>query len=108
MRLRTILTGGAAAGAFALMLTAAQAAPLGAGGTDLKSGATAAPVEKAAYRRCWFRNGVRYCRWFDDDYGYYDYDTPYYGYGPGFGFYFGGGHGGHFHGGHFHGGGHHR
>jgi len=69
--------------------------------------ATAGPaIEKTAYRRCWWRDGVRVCRWIghpdygdDDDYGYYG---PSYGVGPFIGFGFGGGrfHGGHFHSGH--------
>ena len=89
----------------AFVVTAAQAAPLAGVASDLKAGVSANPnIEKAAYRRCWIRYGVRHCRWvgyYDDDY-YYD-DGPYYGYGPGIGFFFGG-RGGHFHGGHFHGG----
>jgi len=77
-----------------------QAAPLS--GSELKAGTAAASnIEKAAYRRCWWRHGYRVCRWvgypyYDDDYGYY---RPYYGYGPSFGFRFGGG-GHRFHGHH--------
>jgi len=78
----------------------AQAAPIS--GNELKAGiAATANIEKAAYRRCWWRHGYRVCRWvgypyYDDDYGYYG---PYYGYGPSFSFRFGGG-GHHFHGHH--------
>jgi hypothetical protein len=107
---KTITGGTAAAAAFVLMAATAQASPLLGSGSALQTGPTSlSGVEKAAYRRCWIRNGTRYCRWVDDGYGYYDYGYggPYYGYGPGVGFSFGG-RGGHFHGGHFHGGGHHR
>src|SRR5215831_8244470 len=81
----------------------ASATPLAGAGSELKS-ATAPAVEKAAYRRCWWRDGYRVCRWIGDHYyddGYYDdgYYGPYFGFGPGIGFGFGGGHGGHFHGG---------
>lgn len=83
-----------------------QAAPLSAPGLKADSG-VGTTVEKAAYRRCWWRHGERVCRWVgyrsyydDDDYGYYGYG-PYYGFGPSIGFRFGGG-GGHFHGGHHH------
>jgi hypothetical protein len=97
----------AATGAFTW---SAAATPLSGAGSELRT-ATAPAVEKAAYRRCWWRDGVRVCRWVGDYYyddGYYDdgYYGPYFGFGPGIGFGFGGGrfHGGHFHGGH----GHHR
>jgi hypothetical protein len=84
----------------------AQAAPLdGVAGDVAATANQATAVEKAAYRRCWWRYGVRHCRWY---YGYcgggYD---PYYDYGPGVGLFFGGG-GGHFHGDHGGHGGHHR
>jgi hypothetical protein len=97
----------AAAGSFTW---GAAATPLSGAGNELKA-ATAPAAEKAAYRRCWWRDGYRVCRWVGGDYydnGYYDdgYYGPYVGFGPGIGFGFGGGH---FHGGHFHGGhGHHR
>jgi hypothetical protein len=102
----------AAAGVLTVMAATAQAAPLLGTGNDLKIGAVNAfNVEKAAYRRCWIRHGVRHCRWigYYDDYGY-GY-APYYGYGPGIGFglpFIGFGWGGHHHGG-YHGGhgGHH-
>src|SRR5215470_9000346 len=101
----------AAAAAIGTFAMTAHAAPLGGVTGDVNAKADqATAVEKAAYRRCWLRYGVRHCRWY---YGYYDGDYypygdygPTYGYGPGVGFFFGGG-GGHFHGGHFHGG-HHR
>lgn len=96
--------GVAAAIALGAFSVSAQAAPATG---DLKATAgTGSGVEKAAYRRCWWSDGVRRCRWIYDDYGYYDdgdYGYPYYGYGYGPGFYFGGGRGhGHFHGGHGH------
>jgi hypothetical protein len=94
----------AATGAFT---SGAAATPLSGAGSELKT-ATAPVVEKAAYRRCWWRHGYHVCRWvggyYDDGYyddGYYGYG-PYVGFGPSIGFGFGGGHGGHFHGGHGH------
>jgi hypothetical protein len=45
-------------------------------------------VEQVNYRRCWWHNGHRRCRWVGDSYGY----------GPGVNLYFGGGgHRGHGH-----------
>ena len=71
-----------ASGAFALALgflaAPASAAPLGAM-DGIRSGDAASAVEQASYRRCWWRNGHRHCRWVDD------------GYGPGVNLYFGGG-----------------
>ena len=100
---KLIIRAAAAAAAIGAIATSAQAAPLGGVARDVGAAAgQATAVEKAAYRRCWLRYGVRHCRWY---YGYYDegYDPYYYDYGPGVGFSFGGG-GGHGHGGH---GGHH-
>ena len=102
---KLIIRAAAVAGAIA---TSAQAAPLSGVAGDVKAKAgQATAVEKAAYRRCWVRYGVRHCRWYYGYYdgGYYDYG-PAYGYGPDIGFFFGGG-GGHFHGGHGGHGGHH-
>jgi hypothetical protein len=101
MKLNGLYCGAAAAVTLALTATTPQAAPLSGAGNELNDGS--AIVQKAAYRRCWIRYGVRHCRWVDY---FYDDDYPYYGYGPDIGFFFGG-HGGHFHGGHFHGGHHH-
>jgi hypothetical protein len=123
MRMRLSLMAVSTALAAGLTAGAVQAAPFaGNAGSAVHANAeTSALVQKAAYRRCWIIDGVRRCRWFADpydDYGYYDddyyfYDGPSYGYGPGVGFFFGGGRhghgfhrgGGHFRGGHFHGGG---
>jgi hypothetical protein len=112
MNIRRLFIAAAISAFTGAFTTGASATPLTSGaGSELKS-ATAPGVEKAAYRRCWWRNGYRVCRWvggpyYDDGYygdGYYGYG-PYFGFGPGIGFGFGGGHGGHFHGG---GHGHHR
>jgi hypothetical protein len=104
---KLIIRAAAAAAAGGAIGMSAQAAPLGGVAGDVRAAGQATAVEKAAYRRCWRRYGVRHCRLY---YGYYDggydpyYDCgPAYGYGPGVGFFFGG-RGGHFHGGH---GGHH-
>ena len=86
----------------------AYAAPIGGVASGLANADPRNGVQQAAYR-CWYRYGVRHCRYVP---GYY-YEDPYsdygpdYGYGPGVGLFFGGGGGGHFHGGHF-GGHHHR
>jgi hypothetical protein len=103
-----LIIAAAAAAAFGALAMSAEAAPLsGVAGNVKATAGQATAVEKAAYRRCWLRYGVRHCRWYygyyDGGYPYYDYG-PVYGYGPGLGLYFGGGGGGHFHGGH---GGHH-
>jgi hypothetical protein len=88
-----------ALGTFALP---AAAAPL-AGANGVTAGIQTSAAEKAAYRRCWWRHGVRHCRWVYDDYGYWDNGYYGYGYGPSVGVFIGGrgGHGGH-HGGHRH------
>ena len=102
MILKQFCLGAMSVAAVGLLPTTMQAAPLS--GSELKAGAAAASnVDKAAYRRCWWRHGYRVCRWVGYPY-YYDDDYGYYGYGPSIGFGFGGG-GGHFRGGH---GGHHR
>jgi hypothetical protein len=88
MRLNNFCFGVAGLIAAGLLPATVQAAPIS--GSELKAGTAAASnIEKAAYRRCWWRHGYRVCRWvgypyYDDDYGYY---------GPSFGFRFGdGGH----------------
>jgi len=104
MNIRRLFIAAAISAVTGAFTTGASATPLSSGtGSELKS-ATAPAVEKAAYRRCWWRDGYRVCRWIGDHYyddGYYDdgYYGPYFGFGPGIGFGFGGGHGGHFHGG---------
>ena len=86
--------------------SASWSAPLSTSAGELKGDRVAnTGIEKAAYRRCWWRHGERVCRWVG--YGPYDYyDDGYYGYGPDYGFgpsigfSFGGGGGRHFHGRH--------
>jgi hypothetical protein len=95
MTMKAVGLGAATAIGFACLTAGAQAAPLSANSLKAET-STSSAVEKAAYRRCWWRHGVRVCRWVHDDYGYYGYG-PSYGYGPGIGFSFGGG-GRHFHG----------
>jgi hypothetical protein len=52
----------------------AQAASIGGGTSAFRVTAAAAGMaEKIAYRRCWWRNGVRHCRRYRSAY------TPYYG-----------------------------
>jgi hypothetical protein len=64
MAVRYFRAGAASAIALAALLSAAQAAPLVTAGGELKSSfASTSNVEKAAYRRCWRRQGVRFCRW---------------------------------------------
>lgn len=109
MSIKTYAIGAAAAAMMSILPATSQSAPL-SGAAEFNAGAAAGAVEKAAYRRCWWRHGYQVCRWVGDDYGYYDdgygYYGPYYGFGPSFGFGGGRHHGGHFHGGHH--GGHHR
>jgi hypothetical protein len=89
------LSGAGLALAAGLLCAPASAAPVGnVAGVHTPNTSN---VEQAAYRRCWWHNGHRHCRL---------YRTYGYGYGPTFGFSFGGGR--HFHGGGHHGGGHHR
>ena len=83
--LSKILSAGALALTLGFLTAPASAAPLGSV-DGVKSG-TASAAEQVAYRRCWWRNGHRHCRWVDDGYGY----------GPGVNLYFGGGRHGHHH-----------
>jgi hypothetical protein len=66
--------------AFALSLgylaMPASAAPL-ASVTGARAGNDTSATEQIAYRRCWWRNGHRHCRWVEE-----------YGYGPGVNLYF--------------------
>lgn len=59
----------------------ASASPTGLDGT--KSGAISA-IEKAAWHHCWWRDGVRYCRWYRG-WGYGPRWYRGWGYGPGWG-----------------------
>jgi len=106
--LRHIMSAAATGAIIATCALSAHAAPIGNLGGEAASAGSRSALENVAYRRCWYRYGVRHCRWVgsyygDDDYPYYGYGYgPYYG--PGLGFFFGGGggHGGHFRGGHHH------
>jgi hypothetical protein len=64
------------------MSLTAQAAPAGASAVDLKTAATTS-VEQVRYRRCWWHNGHRHCRYYRDDGPSVSF------YGPGFGLYLG-------------------
>jgi hypothetical protein len=107
MSIRTWLISAAGAVALGFIGTSAQAAPIGSVNGVQSSAAQNSGVQEATWvRRCYWHRGHRHCRrYWDDSYGYYGY--PYYG--PGIGFFFGGGgHRHHFHGhrghrGHFHG-----
>ena len=64
----------------------AQAAPAASGMTQTMAavGAQSKPQD-VAYRRCWWQNGHRHCRWYDAPYrgyGYYPYPSNGYYYGP--------------------------
>jgi hypothetical protein len=98
MTLRHLCIGAVSAVALVTLSNGGQAAPLSGAGVGLKADASInSGIEKATYRRCWWRHGRRVCRLvgyrtyrsYDDD-GYYG---PYYGYGygPSIGFSFGGG-----------------
>lgn len=91
-------------GLLAFLALPAQAAP--PTGADIAAGTNTSGVEKAHYgRRCWRRHGKLYCRRYvrrGYPYAHYRSWGPSWGYGPGIGFYFGGGgrhgwHGGHHH-----------
>ena len=74
------------------LASSAQALPsLNVGTQDTSS------VQKVDYRRCWWHDGIRHCRWIRD--GAYYYDDGYYA-APFVGFAFGGGRGFRGHGGH--------
>jgi hypothetical protein len=95
--------GAVAAVALCAVAIPAMAAPIG-GTSGLKSDMASANIQKVDFRRCWWHHGRRVCRWYRRSYGYYPYSYDYYpsyGYGPTFGFAFGG-HGHHGHGGHHH------
>ena len=93
--------------ASALLMSAAGAAWAAPTGVGVAGASAKSPLQSADYRACYYHNGVRHCRWVDDDYAYDDYDDGYWGV-PGFAFSFGGGPrfgghgGGHGHGGHGH------
>jgi hypothetical protein len=64
---------GVAALAFFGISAGAQAGPLGSSTGDLQTAAERLTnTHEVAYRRCWWRNGIRRCRWYDGDrvYGY--------------------------------------
>jgi hypothetical protein len=99
MTFKHLYLGAFSAVALSALSGTVQAAPLYGSASALKSGTVPSTIEKAAYRRCWWRHGYRVCRWVGySDYDYYDDGPYYYSYGPSVGFRFGGG--GRFHGGH--------
>ena len=72
MRILTMATIGALA--LCAATATAQATSIGGGASAFRVIAAAAGVaEKVAYRRCWWRNGVRHCRRYRSAY------SPYYG-----------------------------
>jgi hypothetical protein len=72
MRVWTTATIGALALFAATEMT--QAASIGGAGSALRTATEGtAAAEKIAYRRCWWRQGVRYCRRYRSTY------YPYYG-----------------------------
>lgn len=82
------VAGAVALGTFSI---AAQAAPLGSAATGANAGSGAGSLVQDVARRCWRHRGHLHCR--GDDRHYYRDPGYSYGssYGPGFGFYFGGG-----------------
>jgi hypothetical protein len=60
-------------GALALTLgffaVPASAAPLGVNGVQAET-SQSTTAEPVSYRRCWWRDGHRHCRWVEDTYGY--------------------------------------
>jgi hypothetical protein len=66
---------GICGGAMGLFSLGAQAAPLGATpDAAMIAGHDQAAPQSVAYRRCWWRNGTRHCRWYGSrshrSYGY--------------------------------------
>ena len=50
--------------ALCTVATTVQAGSVVSGTSGLRTTAQASVVEQAAYRRCWLRDGNRYCRWY--------------------------------------------
>ena len=70
MRVFTMVTIGALA--LCTATATAQAASIGGGASAFRETAAAGGVaEKIAYRRCWWRNGVRHCRRYRSAYSPY-------------------------------------
>jgi hypothetical protein len=69
---RLALFGIFSAASLALGTPAGQAAPSASLAKTMAAVGAQAKPETIAYRRCWLRNGQRYCRW---------YESPYRGYG---------------------------
>ena len=61
----------------------ASAAPV-ASVNGAQAGISTSAAEPVGYRRCWYRNGQRQCRWVDGGYDTYGYRDAY-GYRPGVG-----------------------
>jgi hypothetical protein len=59
--------------AFCAATVSAQAASIGSAVSAPRASTVESVAEKIAYRRCWWRNGVRHCRWYRSGY------SPYYG-----------------------------
>src|SRR5436190_20176027 len=62
MRISTMATIGSLA--LCTVPTTVQAGSVVSGTSGLRTTARASVVEQAAYRRCWLRDGNRYCRWY--------------------------------------------
>jgi hypothetical protein len=52
-----------------VLTTPASAAP-GSNLKGIEAGIGTSVTEQVGYRRCWWRNGQRRCRWVDDGYSY--------------------------------------
>jgi hypothetical protein len=55
--------------ALGVLTTPASAAP-GSNLKGIEAGTGTSVTELVGYRRCWWRNGQRRCRWIDDGYSY--------------------------------------
>jgi hypothetical protein len=69
MRILTMATIGALA--LCAATATAQATSIGGGASAFRVTAAAGVAEKVAYRRCWWRNGVRHCRRYRSAYSPY-------------------------------------
>jgi hypothetical protein len=52
------------------VLTTPASAALGSNLKGIETGSGASVTEQVGYRRCWWRNGHRRCRWVDEGYSY--------------------------------------
>jgi hypothetical protein len=82
--MRTLAMATLGAVALCTAIESGQAASIGNGATVLRA-SDASLSEKIAFRRCWWRQGVRYCRRYRTGYASYYRAHPRYYYAPSLG-----------------------